>query len=128
MASRAATVVLPIALTLSLSSASEAFAWGNEGHRIVCEIAFQLLDQPHQNEVIRLTGAYHRPNNGSGFSSFTDGCTFPDEARLNENNPGWQNFLPFDRWHFLNVPRSTALVSESACNKNCVLVGIANHI
>ncbi len=130
MASRAATRILPIALALTLASASEAFAWGDDGHRIVCEIAFQLLDQPHRNEVIRLTGAYHRPNNGTGFSFFTDGCTFPDEARRNaqKNIPGWQKFAPFERWHFLNVDRSTALISESACNKNCVLVGIANHI
>src|SRR5262245_10188610 len=130
MAIRIAAQVLLIHSALILFGASKAFAWGDDGHRIVCEIAFQLLDEAHRNEVVKLTGAYRRPNNGAGFPQFTEGCLFADEARKQARKkvPGWQKFEPFDRWHFLNVSRATPLIAESDCNKNCVLVGITHHI
>jgi nuclease S1 len=122
---------LAIAAFLTLSVAPDASAWGPEGHRIVCRIAFQLLDTPRQQEIIRLTSTYRRPNNGPGFAFFTDGCVFADEARDKARQPnpvaGWEKFAPFESWHFLNVPRTTRLVAESHCNNNCVLTGIARH-
>jgi S1/P1 Nuclease len=120
---------LATAACLTLGYAQDASAWGPDGHRIVCRIAFQLLDTPRQQEIIRLTGKYHRPNNGAGFMFFTDGCLFPDEARqkARDHEPGWNKFDPFDAWHFLNVPRTTHLVADSHCNGNCVLTGIARH-
>ena len=120
---------LALAACLTLSVAPDASAWGPDGHRIVCQIAFRLLDSARQQQIIKLTAAYHRPNNGSGFSLFSEGCVFPDEARqkARDNVPGWDKFDPFDAWHFLNVPRATHLVAESQCNSNCVLTGIARH-
>lgn len=120
---------LAIAACLTVAYPQDASAWGPDGHRIVCRIAFQLLDSPRQQEIIRLTGTYRRPNNGPGFSFFTDGCLFPDEARqkARDNEKGWDKFDPFDAWHFLNVPRTTHLVADSHCNGNCVLTGIARH-
>ena len=120
---------LVLAACLTLSVAPDASAWGPDGHRIVCQIAFRLLDAARQQEIIRLTAKYHEPNNGSGFSFFSDGCLFPDEARQKARDkvPGWNKFDSFDAWHFLNVPRTTHLVAESHCNSNCVLTGIARH-
>ena len=113
---------------LTVSFAAEASAWGPDGHRIVCRIAYQLLDAPRQTEIRRLTGTYRNPN-GQGFGFFTDGCLFPDEARVKarENVPGWDRFDPFETWHFLNVPRTTSVVEDSHCHGNCVLTGIAHH-
>jgi hypothetical protein len=121
----------PLALVacLTLLVAPDASAWGPDGHRMVCRIAFQLLDTGRQQEIVRLTAAYRRPNGGSGFAFFTDGCMFPDEARekARDNVSGWEKFAPFDSWHFLNVPRTTHLVTDGHCNSNCVLTGIARH-
>ena len=130
MAIRVAAQVLLIHIALILFGAAKAFAWGDDGHRIVCEIAFQLLDEAHRKEVITLTDAYRRPNNGAGFSQFTESCLFADEARqkARQKTPGWQKFEPFDRWHFLNVSRATPLIAESDCHKNCVLFAITHHI
>jgi hypothetical protein len=120
---------LALAACLTLSVAPDASAWGPDGHRIVWQIAFRLLDAPRQQEVIRLTAKYRRPQNGSGFSFFSEGCVFPDEARqkARDNVPGWDKFDPFDAWHFLNVPRTTHLVADSHCNNNCALTGITRH-
>ena len=118
-----------VAACLTLSVAPDASAWGPDGHRIVCQIAFRILDTARQQEIIRLTAKYHEPNNGSGFSFFSEGCLFPDEARQKARDkvPGWNKFDSFDAWHFLNVPRTTHLVAESHCNSNCVVTGIARH-
>jgi hypothetical protein len=96
---------------------------------MVCRIAFQLLDTARRQEIIRLTATYRRPNGGSGFAFFTDGCVFPDEARDNarDNVSGWERYAAFDSWHFLNVRRTTQLVTDTHCNGNCVLTGIARH-
>jgi len=80
---------LAIAACLTLAYAQDASAWGPEGHRIVCRIAFQLLDTARQQEITRLTGKYRTPG-GAGFMFFTDGCVFPDEARqkARDKEPG----------------------------------------
>lgn len=120
--------VVAIAACLTASLAAEASAWGPDGHRMVCRIAWQLLDAPLQTEIRRLTSAYRTPD-GAGFGFFTDGCVFPDEARskARDNVPGWDKFDPFETWHFLNVPRTTNLVQDIDCHGNCVLTGIAHH-
>ena len=120
--------VVALAACLAVSSAAEVSAWGPDGHRIVCRIAYQLLDRARQTEIRRLTATYRTPDRQS-IGSFTDGCIFPDEARskARDNVPGWDRFDPFENWHFLNVPRTTRSVEESHCHGNCVLTGIAHH-
>ena len=103
-------------------------AWGPDGHRIVCRIAWQLLDGPKRTEIDRLTRLYRTPDN-RGFGFFTDGCLFADDARTKaqEGRPGWERFSRFADWHFLNVPRTTRALTAGACHSNCVLEGIASH-
>ena len=129
MVSLARWTVLAMTAGFVFSCATQVSAWGDDGHRIVCRIAFRLLDQKRQEKIVELTKAYRRPNNGTGFGSFEQGCLFADEARwkARDNLPGWDKFDPFDTWHFLNVPRTTHLVENSHCDKNCVLTGIAQH-
>jgi hypothetical protein len=109
---------------------SSAFAWGQEGHKTVCRMGFFLLDEAHQDEVMRLTRAYKRPD-GTSMTSFADACVFPDEARANavKDMEGWQIYSPFNSWHFINVPRDTVKITEAAdCGESgCVLTGIAHH-
>ena len=65
-----------------------AFAWGDLGHRVICQIAFQELNDKARNEVIRLIAL------GSTFDSFTDACTWPDHPRKRAEE------------HFINIARS----------------------
>jgi len=109
-------------------AAPQALAWGEDGHRIVCRIAYLLLDEADQATVQRATEAYERPD-GSQFQFYTDGCVFPDEARSKAKNgtPGYEKFNQFNNWHFLNVPRATLQVRAEDCANDCVLEGIRFH-
>lgn len=105
-----------------------AFAWGPDGHRIVCRIAFLMLDDAEKQEVIRLTAAFQRPD-GKPTKFFTDGCLFPDEARANgrKGMEGWTKYSRFDNQHFINLERTTDVVNEAECDNDCVLTGIASQ-
>jgi hypothetical protein len=97
--------------------ASNVFAWGEEGHRIVCRIAFLSLSAEDQKEVARLTKAYKTPQDTDlKIAAFPDACVFPDEARRKARDAKtagnlaspWMHFNTFNDWHFLNVDRSGA--------------------
>ena len=128
-----------VAVILALSAAPRsALAWGPEGHKIVCRIAYQLLDQSVQKRIDDLTRTFRRPgqnpaNHAPMFTSFADACTFADTARANARKSGqrqfrpWRYFKRFEEWHFLNLPRDAHKVDPDQCGDNCVLRGIAYH-
>ena len=109
-------------------AAPQALAWGEDGHRIVCRIAYLLLDDADQETVRRATEAYERPD-GKHIQFYTDGCVFPDEARATalKGTAGWERFNQFKNWHFINVPRTTLQIQDSFCANDCVLEGIRFH-
>ncbi|HEY6137576.1 MAG TPA: S1/P1 nuclease [Thermoanaerobaculia bacterium] len=123
-------------LALLVLCASNAFAWGQEGHRIVCQIALGLLTPAEQQKVTALAKGYVQPPGTKlKINDFPDACIFPDEARGQvgdaeknhiQNSP-WMKFKPFDNQHFLNVDRTTKTISESDCHDDCVLTGIASQ-
>ncbi len=117
-----------LAIGLALGMAEDARAWGPDGHRIVCRIAYRLLDEAHRAEVVRLTALYRDPA-GGGFPYFTDGCNFADTARAKARDgvAGWERFAPFANWHFVNVARDADRVTQDDCHDDCVLTGIARH-
>jgi len=116
--------------------ASNVFAWGREGHRIVCRIAFQSLSKEDQQEVERLTKAYKTPPDSDlEINGYPDACIFPDVARSkavdarkkNDTASPWLHFEPFNNWHFLNVDRSVKKIPASACHNDCVVFAIETH-
>jgi len=81
--------LVSLALSLALIVApSPVWACGDLGHRVICQIAFQELNDTARNEVIRLIAL------DPTFDSFTDACTWPDHPRKRAEE------------HFVNVPRS----------------------
>ena len=124
-----------VAAALALSSAPRsALAWGDDGHKIVCTIAYRLLEPDLQAKVDHLTSVYLRPGHKPTdhtpmYTSFPDACTFADTARSNARNhvKGWSYFKRFEEWHFLNLPRDVPKVEPSQCGDNCVLRGIDYH-
>jgi hypothetical protein len=123
------------ALLLLVVCAPSAFGWGQEGHRIVCRIAYQSLTPAEQAEVDRLTKAYETPPDTKlKIGAYPDACIFPDEARTQERGlpksnttSPWRHFKPFADWHFINVDRNVWTIPEEACQDDCVLTGITTH-
>jgi nuclease S1 len=72
-------------------------AWGDMGHRIICEIAYQELDRPARDEVKRLM------RHDSQFATFSEACIWPDHPRQRAAE------------HFLNVPRTATAFVDDRC-------------
>ena len=90
---------------------SIAFGWGEDGHRVVCQIAFDELTTAARSEVNRLLAL------DPGFDSFAESCLFAD-------SPKRIRFLD----HFMNMPRSARAVTTADCPlaKSCVIPAIQN--
>jgi len=85
---RQALLPVPVGLLFLLGSMmypSPSWAWGDLGHKIICQIAFEELNERVRNEVIRLIAL------DATFNSFTDACTWPDHPRKRAEE------------HFINV-------------------------
>jgi hypothetical protein len=100
---RSTRTVLP-RLTVSLllvlggiGEAAPAWGWGDLGHQIVCQIAFQELNDKARAEVVRLIAL------DGTFDSFTNACTWPDHPRKRAEE------------HFINVPRTLPAIVTAQC-------------
>ena len=102
-------------LTLSLllvvgasGKAAPAWAWGDLGHKIVYQIAFQGLNAKARAEVVRLIAL------DETFDSFTDACTWPDHPRKRAEG------------HFINVPRTLQTIATAQCHavSKCLFTAI----
>lgn len=119
-------------LFLTVALAADGFAWGPDGHTVVCRIAFlELENVPGAQGRINALAALYRDPDGNPVAGFAEGCKFPDFARIqaeDESKPEWgKQFGQFNQWHFLNVPRETFAISAADCKENCILKGIAYH-
>ena len=81
-----------------IGGATPAWAWGDLGHKIICQIAFQELNAKAQVEVVRLISL------DEGFDSFTEARTWPDHPRKRAAE------------HFVNVPRSLQTIATTGCH------------
>ena len=118
-----ATLLVP---SMVMLAPREAAGWSRDGHRIVCRIAWRLLDDARRREVDRLVDAYRDPE-GNAIATYWNSCYFADDARskARSDTARWSRFRPFEPWHFANVARTTALVPDTACN--CVISAVARH-
>jgi hypothetical protein len=84
-------------LLVLLPISSDAWAWGDEGHKVICEIAFRLVQPNTRAEIKKLI------RNDDRFKSFSDSCTWPDHPRQRASE------------HFLNLPRDADGLHSEAC-------------
>src|SRR5262245_16519374 len=106
--------LLGLTLALSLVGAtSPAWAWGDLGHKIICQIAFQALNDKARNEVSRLIAL------DDTFKSLADACTWPDHPRKRAEE------------HFVNVARSLHTITASVCSpgvSKCLFTAIPSDL
>lgn len=110
-----------------IATPREARAWSRDGHRIVCRIAYQLLDAPRRAEIDRLTSAYRDPD-GQAVASYFDACSWADQVRSKAaSSPLWSRLAMFETWHYANVPRTTTRLTTPPCQVPCVISAITVH-
>lgn len=105
-------LVLFAAAASQLAAAPEAFAWGDAGHRIVCQLAYLELTPAAKAKVDALIALDPK------FHTFAAACTWPD-------------IFPAVRpaEHFLNVPRAARKVDPAnlcPAADRCVASAILN--
>lgn len=115
----------------SLVLAQNAMAWGKEGHRVVCDLAFGEMHITTKKEVKRLLKELpsehkQRINHFLKRSKraeikFADACVWADTIR---DLPEYQGFAP---WHYVNIERDAQGVNSSGCLQGCVLEAIPLH-
>jgi hypothetical protein len=88
----------------------DAYAWGDTGHKVVCEIAFRLAQPDTRAAIRRLI------RSDSEFDTFSDSCTFPDHPRKRPSE------------HFINLPRASHGLTSDECPTadKCILSAILN--
>ena len=97
-----------------LGLAEQAFAWGNTGHQVICEIAFQELSSVARDQVKALI------QQDSGYRTFAESCTWPDKIR------GQERYRHYKKLHFVNAERGAASMPE-ACAEGCILSAIPDE-
>jgi hypothetical protein len=105
---------------LSLVLGGEVRPWGFDGHRMVCEIAFQEVNQQTRDKVRALIAT------DQNFTRFADSCVWADLVRdsVRAGLPAFQKFARLNNAHFVNIPRRSAAIDPAACTR--VVGGVPN--
>jgi hypothetical protein len=106
---------LLVALLVSLISATQAWAWGSEGHRIVAEIAEQYLEPATAREVRDLLAIENA-------TTLAEVSNWADEIRAQRRNTA--------RWHFVDIPLSAPGydATRDCARDDCVVAKIDQFV
>ncbi|SDM34472.1 S1/P1 nuclease [Maricaulis salignorans] len=102
-------------LAAAALSVSPAAAYGPDGHRIVCDLAYRYLSDEARTEVDRLVTL------DPEFGHFRDICSWADEVRGTTHE--------FTRtWHYINQDRNDPQVDAEDCAEDgCITEAISLH-
>ena len=94
--------------------------WSADGHKIVCEIAMQEVNEPTRTKVRALISS------DAAFARFADSCVWADLIRdsVRTNLPNYQRFARFTNSHFVNIPRRARSVDATDCTRT--ISGVPN--
>jgi hypothetical protein len=101
-------VPVSILVLLGLVLVRDVGAWGDAGHQIICEIAFQELQPQAREAVQRLL------QQDPDFTLFSKACTWPDHPRKRASE------------HFVNLPRAAERLGDTPCpvDAPCLMTAI----
>ena len=103
------------ALLAGLVSVSPAHAYGRDGHRIVCDLAYRYLSDEARTEIDRLVAL------DPEFSAFREICSWADEVRGSTH----RHTAP---WHYINQDRNDPQVDAEDCAEGgCITSAIDLH-
>jgi len=92
-----------IALVVLFAISSDAWAWGDQGHKVICEIAFPLAQPNTRAEIRKLIGTDEQ------FKTFGDACTWPDHPRQRTKRAFREPAERFGRPSFRCLPERNGL-------------------
>jgi nuclease S1 len=97
-----------LVILLGVLPSREAYPWGDTGHEIICEIAFQELTPQARTQVRQLL------QEDPDFKLFSKACTWPDHPRKRAGE------------HFVNLPRAATGLGDDPCpvDAPCVVTAI----
>lgn len=97
--------------------ASRAHAWGDEGHRVVGELAFRYLSPTAQAAV---SGALTEP----GYETLAEAATWPDTFARR-----FAEYDPMKPFHYVNVDAGAAHYSRQRdCPTGCIVTALTQFI
>jgi len=105
-----------IALLLT-GLATNAMAWGGDGHRTVAAIAFALLPPDKAQAINNLL------RNSDVGRGFVDAASYPDEVIR-----GQDHHHVFSPWHFVDWPIDKAEFSDAFCGDACIINQLPRNI
>ena len=115
---RALSVLAGTLALAGLMAPVEARAWGEVGHEIVCELAYELLSEAGRSlvEEIRAEGGLDEP------ADFHETCIWPDKVR----RTGYRGTR---QYHFLNAHKDAPSIDLARdCDAlDCVPVGVQRY-
>jgi hypothetical protein len=97
-----------LVILFGLLGARDVYAWGDTGHQIICEIAFQELNPQARIQIIQLL------QGDPDFTLLSKAYTWPDRPRKRASE------------HFVNLPRSATGLGDDPCplGAPCVVTAI----
>ena len=97
-----------LVIILGVFTSREAYPWGDTGHEIICEIAFQELTPQARTQVRQLL------QEDPDFRLFSKACTWPDHPRKRAGE------------HFVNLLRTATGLGDDPCpvDAPCVVTAI----
>ena len=108
-------VLFSASLTAGLLSVSPAEAYGRDGHRIVCDLAYRHMSEDARTEIDRLIALDEQ------FDHFRDVCSWADQVRGTTH----RYTAP---WHYINQTRDDAIIDPEDCADNgCITEAIELH-
>lgn len=115
----------PIVLLLLLLYSGQLFAWGSDGHQLICALAEARLNAEGKKflDAVLEMGELLDGGSEQKYRKFPQACLWPDEARYANFRGSYDN-------HFINVPkgsRSLDLARDCAA-LDCILAAIQRNI
>ncbi len=102
-------------LAAGLLQTAPVEAYGREGHRAVCDLAYRYLSDPARAEIDRLVAL------DAQFTQFADICSWADEVRGTTH----RHTAP---WHYINQDRDDPIVDPEDCAEDgCITEAISLH-
>ncbi len=97
-----------LALTTLLLAPSSVSAWGRDGHRAVCLIAWDAIDDPSRQQIKNLLDIETR-------EQFADDCNWADDIRRDRGETA--------SWHFMDASPGKDIHMGRDCPANKCVVG-----